>query len=867
MEFSRVNMGSYRSGNETRSLDEKYTMIKRETPLKEYREKYCGKEVNHDQDGNPIIVDFSMYNSLNLLKSGKPTLLIGFDSEWCGSPREILTWQFALINKGIVHEYIIKTHKDRIHVDTAIGVILDDLGYNSIDNRSDKKDDKAIDVTLAAHAGLGDISGLNDKDRRLLFKCSEIQGGMVTLMPVTIYPKSYKTVNNPRHYKVTLHIADSMAHTVNEKSLADLGKIIGIKKIELPEGTKEDMKTFLKEHPSEYIEYSIRDSIITLFYLSALYGYNRQIPTTLNSAGARIVEGIMMGTLKCTKPEEFLRAYKGLKKLRTTEFKNNKAHIRENQDYISDKAKLVDQIAADSYHGGYNSCPVPGYYDHMTYDFDIQNAYPTAMCLIPAVDWTNPIEKNIVDRYITLDDFITPDGILNPLRMIFIYGTFEFPAKVKYPTLPMVNDKVPFYPRTSNGRDGVYLCGPEVYLALKLGAKVYCERGMIVGTREERVLAEAVKLLVEDRSKAPKDSFVEAILKTLVNSIYGKVAQDVDPKNKWCAKTDSMENIGPSAITNPVLASMITSIIRAVLLAAQNEITEKDYQTYSVTTDGFITDYKDVENLDLYGFAEVLHEAREFLTGDKTIWKIKHHQDDLLNITTRGNVSLSPGGVCAHNGYKTGKIKDSYEDRLALIIDTLSRTGNLHYNHTEWISLKEMLNKNKDFETREVVKSANMDYDMKRKPVKESFNTVTRTIEGKVYEVLNFDTKPFEDEAEFVRYRTKKKHSKCLKTEEQMTSFLIKAENPGTSTKIRNLEFSRLMSAVMAHRSGLVTIPTLASDISVKEKLDFINRFNDSGMVFKETAWKDAAKPKRQKAMLPLSEIQDLIDEMINSKA
>jgi hypothetical protein len=42
---------------------------------------------------------------------------------------------------------------------------------------------------------------------------------------------------------------------------------------------------------------------------------------------------------------------------------------------------------------------------------------------------------------------------------------------------------------------------------------------------------------------------------------------------------DEMEDIGCSAITNPVSATMITSIVRATLLAAQNQVESLGYKS------------------------------------------------------------------------------------------------------------------------------------------------------------------------------------------------------------------------------------------------------------------------------------------------
>ena len=49
-----------------------------------------------------------------------------------------------------------------------------------------------------------------------------------------------------------------------------------------------------------------------------------------------------------------------------------------------------------------------------------------------------------------------------------------------------------------------------------------------------------------------------------------------------------------------------------------------------------------------------------------------------------------------------------------------------------------------------------MDFDMKRKPVRDSFCTKLVTVNNTVYEIANFTTIPFDDVSEFRLYRRKK---------------------------------------------------------------------------------------------------------------
>ena len=67
----------------------------------------------------------------------------------------------------------------------------------------------------------------------------------------------------------------------------------------------------------------------------------------------------------------------------------------------------------------------------------------------------------------------------------------------------------------------------------------------------------------------------------------------------------------------------------------------------------------------------------------------------------------------------------------------------------------------------------------------------------------------------------------------------------------------------MGHRLGLWVIPYLNNnDLSVADKVDWINTFNKSKKKFTVNTWKDCRKQTRQSQMLPLELVKDLLLEM-----
>lgn len=745
----------------------------------------------------------------------------------------------------------------------------------------DYKDVESVKVTLLCHTGLVDISGL-DKTEYLLRNLKDVQGGLVTMQPIRTAPRSLKNVNNTSVYPVSLTVADTMCHApAGRKKLKNLGESVGVQKIDIPDRQKEHMLQLLENDPTTFFEYASTDSVVTLLYASALYGYNNTPPITVTSATAIVMQRTIMDYMHVDNIEDFNRKYRGIEKVSHANLKNpdRPAYLADTSlNPINDKADSVQRYASYAYHGGYNSCSEVGYFPQETYDYDLKNAYPTAMCLVPDIDWENPVRVQVQNRNMDIRDFLLFGGVFNPLVPFVGYCRFKFPDTVKYPCIPVNVDGIPVYPRTSDGLSGVYVAGSYIYLALRLGAEVFCENGYFLNTlltddlKESRSLSYAVIQLVQDRNKAKVDhgkkSLEELILKTMVNSGYGKIAQNVIQKNTWSASKNLMVDLGCSAITNPVSAMMITSIVQCELLAAQNQMHELGYVSCSVTTDGFISDCPEdvLKSLDLYGFRPFLEQSRLFLTDgiDKELWEIKHHQDDLINFTTRGNISLHTHGVCAHNSAKSGYESDSYDDRLWLMTKVLSRTGTVDCVDSQWASFKDITQGKTDFKVTPTIRHLHMDFDLKRKPDRSTFHTDYPIVDGITYEIAHFDTIPYNTVEEFRLYRKKKKLCDCLRTQSEWDVFFLKVDTNACGMNVKDLDWSILMSVIMGYRAGKWDIPAL-NGLTVFEKCEWINKHNTSKKQFKQSDWKNSRRPERQVNMLPDSYLLDKLTEMQNA--
>lgn len=539
----------------------------------------------------------------------------------------------------------------------------------------------ALHITLLCHAAKADIPALMHKDfDDFLPRLADIQGGLVSLSDFRLYPPSVSSYN--KFYPLRISVRDTMCYApAGHKTLRDLGKTIGIPKLDVASEDKNNMLDLLKRDPASLFEYAANDSVIALCFAGELWGYNTNMPVTVSSAAVKAAIAVLENHFCLSEnSKSFDLVFRGLhKEKKGLSKKADKAGYIQNTalEPVNDAARNLQNYAQLAYKGGYNASIIIGKYDGiLTHDYDLENAYPTCMSIVPDVDWEGTvIEREITGRALTLED------IDSPFDLMFGYIKFRFPGSVKFPCIPIAENGSMIFPLSSDAFDGVYASGPEIYLALQLCAEIYAERvyvGRKLRTTNSSIsysLRAAVKQFVTDRKmvqkKFGKKSLLDLLMKTAVNSLYGKTAQDLIDKSSWNAWTESMENIGGSAITSPTHACLTTAGVRCVLIAAMNQLDSLGYKTYSVTTDGFITDApEDILNgLDLFGFSKLFRSARQALVGSDEMWSEKHHQTDLLNFTTRGNVSLSPKGVCAHNSFVTGFEKDSYLDSDKLSVN------------------------------------------------------------------------------------------------------------------------------------------------------------------------------------------------------
>lgn len=739
---------------------------------------------------------------------------------------------------------------------------------------------------------------LDDREPDILRAVISASAGMVSPKPVEwVLSGENKRWARP----VVVSIRDTMAQSGAAK-LSELGDAVGVAKLDVPDDWITRMDAYLFAHPAEFLDYASNDAVIALEYVSQMYGEDQEVALTLPTAAARAVRGIITAELAERHPKiNFNSAFGGLEKVtkkteQTVSIENQLAYYRQRELQPLDGAAATwIHACALSFRGGYNMSAELGLFEQTTHDLDLQSCYPTASSTIWDVDYLHPegvILRTVNNVELSLDDFA--EG--GPLTPFVGFVSFEFPESVAFPCLPVPVEGSMVYPRTSGGARGVWAMAPEVWLALKLGARITCQIGHFGRTLRledgspSRLLRRPYKTLLDDRAQAKKEfgkkSFQQTVLKLMANSPYGKLAQGVMGQRGWDAWAQERDEVGGSAITSPWHASMTTSLPRAVLLATLNELHDLGYSTPSCTTDGFITDAEltVVDGLDLFGLSELWRETREALTGSRDMWEEKHTQTDLLNVTTRANFSRQSTGVLAHGGYKLpeGIEEDSQEDRDLMYELMVSRDGALPVTMKVFPSMEELtrVHNRLDFSPPIVVhKQQTIEFDRKRRPVPDGMTANMVMVGDEVFEVAHVQTVPWNSPEEVELGRSVDRglkrwndelgepvwdRSPVRRTRDQWLDYFdrlqVLLDEDGSVAEAERLD--RIAKGiVIAHRQGVIDIPWLRSGRPLAERLDAFEKFGLPRP--RERFWSHARSKTERQIDVDLDAIAPYVEDML----
>lgn len=595
-------------------------------------------------------------------------------------------------------------------------------------------------IELISHFSRADMPMLEGLDQLTPF-LDAVRGVFVTLQPIKL---RYALEAGPVDLKVS--IRDTYLLTAEgAKRLEDLGEVVGVPKIKLAETPQEEsliksrMDLLLQRDPELFERYAVSDAEICVRYYEKMRELclktigTSKVPLTLSGIGVKRLQ-LMWARHKAIEPLQVL----GLEEVQGRTFDDRTGRVYKMKSVVDREfVHLRRLLAIEAYHGGRGEQfwfgpgpdqprPLAWLQQGQTYplasipsppmvwnDFDLSNAYPTAMSLIGYPDWDN---MNLRPE---LSDFThTVLGVA--------LVDFEFPASVRFPCLPIRTDRGIIFPR--RGRS--YCTAPEIALAVELGASVRVLEGAVVPwlTDAIRPFGSFVKDAIKERNGHPKGSLENRFWKELVNSLYGKLAQGLRVKRVFNVSDTSMKPLEPSLITNPYFAAFVTGYVRAILAEIMNALPEH-VLVFSCTTDGFLSTatQEEIDAASSGTLATTYRDTRLLIAKSGQIVEAKHQTGQLLGWRARGQATLQPGEpkadepafnyVLAKAGIRTPADSQTVPEQNDYIVNLfLNRTPTTTVLIKSLTGVRDIVLDKNDLVDKHFTRRLGMEYDFKRRP-------------------------------------------------------------------------------------------------------------------------------------------------------
>lgn len=535
-------------------------------------------------------------------------------------------------------------------------------------------------VFLIAHWTLAEIQTF--KDLNSVKKAFDsVRGTFITTGAAYEVTATFEGCATPNvDVEALLHDTALLA-PAGHQTLSSIGGVIGLPKLDVG-GYIDRMDTLLQDDPTRFCEYAVRDAVIALAYWLAVHAITQQAIASrvFHTVGA-ISAGFLAGYLKRSSL-------------------NRKAFYGRGHSNF----RRYDSFAVDAYHGGRNESVCVGHITERLYDLDLSGAYSIGMAHLPTLDLSR--------AYVTteLEPFLDVDAVG------FAEVRFRFPPGVVMPCLPVKTKRGLVYPLS-----GVTCCTAyELCLASRLGAVLEVESGLIIPPSVgagEPVLKRFVRDIRLERSKHPKGGLYNSFYKLILNSLYGKFAQGVNPKKHFHSRTGLHEVGGRDANTNPYFAALITGFIRTVLSELAHELTARGFLVVSMTTDGLLTNaprefiLRNVKT----PFVEVYKKLVQDSGGNPDDYlEVKGSTERLFSWKTRGQYDLDGGAICALAGLQ--KPRGGHEAVRPWVIENVANREVKALNEIHRLASLLEVYKGSPFGDVRMLKYISTQFDFKRRP-------------------------------------------------------------------------------------------------------------------------------------------------------
>ena len=470
-----------------------------------------------------------------------------------------------------------------------------------------------------AHLTQADLSIMSDFED-LKDNLNIVNGSFVTL------GKPFTFENSNIHIRDTMLLAPG-----GKKSLASIGNLYGetFKKLEISKNDLENMDIFLKNDKPKFEAYALRDALITLVHASWMEDFNFSlggigVPLSLSSIGRKFVRNIW---------EQL--SYPGYQISNKYLLGDTAATITPIGLNVIKSVANILPLYTSNYKGGRNESFMYGVdRENIWYDYDLTSAYTTVMSKAghPVYDKCRKLkEEELIN--------LSQNEIL--YSYLIIKASFIFNDNVKYPSIPCyVDETCTVYPKMGT----CILTGSEYLLAKSQNCKLkihdiyhipfsnVIELNQLKDAKEKPTanvitpFGEVINQIQAKRREFPKGTISNLMYKEIGNSIYGSVVRGMSNKRRFDIKTNTTQRVEGDNLTNPLIASWTTAFIRSIIGECLHALGTLNALVVSVTTDGFITNLKDLETYltdENFLFSE-FKNIRLQLSGDSTGLELKH---------------------------------------------------------------------------------------------------------------------------------------------------------------------------------------------------------------------------------------------------
>lgn len=330
------------------------------------------------------------------------------------------------------------------------------------------------------------------------------------------------------------------------KGLAKIGSMYpGFSKLQIKKEDLENMQGYLLRDKEGFVEYALRDAVITVVHSMWMEEFNfiiggSGVPISLSSIGRRYVKSIWSD-----------QKYPGYQISPKYLLGNVSRTITPKGLNVVREVGYVLPLYISNYKGGRNECFRYGIdKESIWYDYDLTSAYTTIMSMAGHPDYASLTRLSEGDLIKMSEEEVL-------YSYLIIRADFEFPSSVKYPSIPCsVNEVCTVYPL--QGR--CVITGSEYLLAKSQGCKFVFEDVYLIPFhkseyKELKPFATVLKQVQEKRREYPKGTINNLMYKEIGNSIYGSVVRGIGDKRKFDIKSKGTVRMVGDDLTNPIIAS------------------------------------------------------------------------------------------------------------------------------------------------------------------------------------------------------------------------------------------------------------------------------------------------------------------------